>query len=136
MILETQQNSDITYRLYDYGRLQNGKPRELHLEKSLDVILYPHVDVPATGHVAEFKDAKVETLVSCPFYSVKKISLDGESELSKEGLYQLFSVIAGTGSIDGIKIKKGDHFMLPASYGTYKLKGKMEIITSFTEGDI
>ena len=41
LILETQQNSAITYRLYDYGRLQNGKPRELHIDKSLDVITVP-----------------------------------------------------------------------------------------------
>lgn len=136
LILETQQSSDITYRLYDYGRLQNGKPRELHLEKSMDVITCPHADTPATGHVAELKDATVETMVSCKYYSVKKINVSGEAELIKEGLYQLFSVINGCGSIDGKKIKKGDHFMLPAGYGTYALKGKMEIITSFTEGDI
>ena len=38
LILETQQNSDITYRVYDYDRLSNGKPRELHIDKSIDVI--------------------------------------------------------------------------------------------------
>ena len=41
LILETQQNSDITYRVYDYGRLSNGKPRELHIDKSIDVITVP-----------------------------------------------------------------------------------------------
>ena len=41
MILETQQNSDITYRVYDYDRLPNGKPRELHVDKSIDVITVP-----------------------------------------------------------------------------------------------
>ena len=135
LILETQQSSDITYRLYDYGRLQNGKPRELHLEKSMDVITCPHTDTLATGDVVQIKDAKVETLVSCKYYSVKKISLNGETELSREGLYQLFSVISGSGSIDGREIKKGDHFMLPAGYDTYKLVGEMELITSFTEGE-
>ena len=41
LILETQQNSDITYRVYDYDRLSNGKPRELHIDKSIDVITVP-----------------------------------------------------------------------------------------------
>ena len=45
MILETQQNSDITYRVYDYGRLTNGKPRELHIDKSIDVITVPAVPI-------------------------------------------------------------------------------------------
>ena len=43
LILETQQNSDITYRVYDYDRLQNGRPRELHIEKSLSLI---HISEP------------------------------------------------------------------------------------------
>ncbi len=41
MILETQQNSDITYRVYDYDRLQNGQPRQLHIKQSIDVITCP-----------------------------------------------------------------------------------------------
>ena len=41
MILETQQNSDITYRVYDYDRLSNGKPRDLHVKQSIDVITVP-----------------------------------------------------------------------------------------------
>ena len=40
-ILETQQSSDVTYRVYDYDRLSNGKPRELHVDKSIDVITVP-----------------------------------------------------------------------------------------------
>jgi len=136
LILETQKSSDITYRLYDYGRLQNGKPRELHLEKSIDVITCPHQDKAAGNSVETIQDACVETLVSCPFYTVRKINLNGKADMAMDGRYQLFSVIEGKGTIDGREIKKGEHFMLPAGYGTYKLEGKMEIITSFTEGDI
>jgi len=136
LLLETQQSSDITYRLYDYGRLQNGKPRELHLEKSIDVITCPHRDA-ATGNLTEtIQDARIETLVSCMHYTVKKIKLDGSAAMTMAGSFQLFSIIDGEGTVDGRKIKKGDHFMLPAGYDRYRIKGKMEIITSFTKGDI
>ena len=104
LILETQQSSDVTYRLYDYGRLQNGKPRELHIEKSIDVIGCPHRDVTAGDAVMTLQDVKIQTMVECPFYTVKKINLKGEVELSMDGSYQLFSVIGGMGEIDGTKL--------------------------------
>lgn len=135
LILETQQSSDITYRLYDYGRLQNGKPRELHIEKSIDVIECPHQDRTAENKFDTVGDARVQTMVSCPFYTVKKICLKGEAELSMDGDYQLFSVIAGNGFVDGTPVKKGDHFILPTGYGTYRLSGEMELMTSFTRGE-
>lgn len=135
LILETQQSSDVTYRLYDYGRLQNGKPRELHLEKSIDVITCPHRDKAAGGVTETIQDACIETLVNCPYYTVRKISLNGRADMTMGGSYQLFSVIKGKGAIDGREISKGDHFMLPAGYGTYKLEGKIELITSFAEGE-
>jgi mannose-6-phosphate isomerase class I len=81
-------------------------------------------------------DARVQTMVSCPFYTVKKICLKGEAELSMDGAYQLFSVIGGSGTIDGTSVKKGDHFILPTGYETYKLSGEMELMTSFTRGEI
>lgn len=132
LILETQQSSDITYRLYDYGRLQNGKPRELHIEKSIDVIECPHRDRMAGTEMLQVQGAQIQTMVSCPFYTVKKICLKGEAELLLEGAYQLFSVIGGNGTLDGTPVKKGDHFILPAGYGSYKLSGEMELMTSYT----
>lgn len=130
LILETQQSSDITYRLYDYGRLQNGKPRELHIEKSIDVIRCPQQVPDGTRSTVRAGDAKVDTLVSCRFYEVKKIVLKGTMQAETGGIYRLFSVIEGSGTIDGRKIKKGDHFILPSSYGCYELMGDMTLISS------
>ncbi len=132
LILETQQSSDITYRLYDYGRLQNGKPRELHIEKSIDVITCPHQDKTAENTMESVQGAQIQTMVSCPFYTVKKLCVKGEAELSMDGEYQLFSVIGGNGTIDGTPVKKGDHFILPTGYGHFKLSGEMELMTSYT----
>ena len=131
LILETQQSSDVTYRLYDYGRLQDGKPRELHIEKSIDVIRCPHREQGADYATETVGAATVQTMVTCPFYTVKKISLDGEAHLPMNGAYQLFSVMEGSGEIDGTGLKKGDHFILPTGYGDYHLEGRMELMTSY-----
>lgn len=130
MILETQQNSDITYRLYDYDRLDNGKPRELHIEKSIDVINCPHKDRKAEGKISAHGNYDREQLISCGFYTVERLVLHGGQEFNQEHKFLNVSVINGNGTVDGFDIKKGDHFILPCGYGTYRLTGDMEMIVS------
>ncbi|MDF2943036.1 MAG: mannose-6-phosphate isomerase, class [Herbinix sp.] len=130
MILETQQNSDITYRLYDYGRLENGKPRELHIDKSIDVIGCPHIDKEVRGKLIRSEECDIEELISCNFYSVQRISMHGEQDFEQSNKFLNISVINGSGVIDGYNVIKGDHFIIPSGYGTYHLKGDMELIVS------
>ncbi len=130
LILETQQSSDVTYRLYDYDRLQNGKPRELHIEKSIDVIRCPQQDTSVAPTVTQFPKATVTQLVSCPFYCVKKIETNGELTISQDEPFTIMSILEGEGTLDKVPVKKGDHLILPANYGTYHLCGTMMIITS------
>ena len=130
MILETQQNSDITYRLYDYGRLQNGKPRELHLEKSIDVIKCPHTDIKAENS-SKHADKEVINLIECKYYNVHKLMVDGQKEFNYSPDFCNVSVIEGSGMIDGKPIKKGDHFIIPAGYGCFNIEGKLDIILSY-----
>ena len=63
MILEIQQNSDVTYRVYDYDRLQSGKPRELHIKESIDVITVPEKD--KSSIIRNYNDIKENEMVSC-----------------------------------------------------------------------
>lgn len=133
LILETQQSSDITYRLYDYGRLQNGKPRELHIDKSIDVIRCPHTEQSGDKSVRTVEDATIETLVSCNFYEVEKCNVHGSAHFDTDGVYRLFSVIEGSGSIDGTEITKGTHFIVPSNYGSYELKGDITLISSIAK---
>lgn len=130
MILETQQNSDITYRLYDYDRLDNGKPRELHINKSIDVINCPHIDQTVRGKQTQNENCDIEELISCEFYSVNRILIHGEQEFVQEYKFLNISVIDGSGEVDGAQLRKGDHFILPYGYGNYRLKGEMELIIS------
>lgn len=130
VILETQQNSDITYRLYDYDRLQNGKPRELHLQKSIDVIRCPYED--KENHRVEnvLEHGTKEQLVSCDFYTVERIIIEGKNHFEQAHPFEIVSIIDGQGYINDLQVKKGDHFILPSGFGTYTLDGTMEVIIS------
>ncbi len=130
LILETQQNSDITYRLYDYDRLQNGKPRELHIEKSLDVIRVPYEKPKAELDKLKTKNTWFSGLQWCERYSVWNATLSGEETLSSEDRFILGSVIEGECELDGEALKKGDHFIVPADIGEGTLKGNAEFIFS------
>ena len=134
VILETQQNSDITYRVYDYDRLQNGKPRQLHIKQSIDVIKAPFVpDGGDTRVESNLGECRLTRLVKCPYYTVEKLELDGKISFDMEDPFMNVSVCEGEGKINGIPIKKGDHFIIPADYGEYELEGRMLIIRSFVE---
>ncbi len=126
MILETQQNSDITYRLYDYDRLQNGKPRELHLEQSKAVITIPG-DAVTIIHTDE---EGTTDLISCDYYSVKKINVSESASLTVNDTFRIVSCIEGSGKVDSTELKKGDHFIIPAGYGDISFEGKMTLIAS------
>lgn len=130
LILETQQSSDVTYRFYDYGRLENGKPRQLHIEKSLDVTAAPFSPDTSTPTVSRIGDATVTHLVTCPYYSVYRAELHGKAELNWTQPFVNVSVLDGEGTIDGMQIQKGDHLLICADYGTMQLEGRLELIWS------
>ncbi len=130
VILETQQNSDITYRLYDYGRLQNGKPRELHIDKSIDVITCPQQLKDTERKRTVLSDGEIEELVRCDYYTVNRIKVNGSTSFTQTEPFTILSVIEGDGKIDGKEIKKGDHFILPSGYGEYSIQGNIELIIS------
>lgn len=131
MILETQQNSDITYRVYDYGRLTDGKPRQLHVKQSIDVIT-----VPAPSAADSVKSAlalpenTMNELISCDYYTVWKLDVAGVMSFEQTHPFLIMSVIEGEGCVDGRRICKGDHFILPQGYGTAELRGEMTLIAS------
>lgn len=130
-ILETQQNSDITYRVYDYNRLQDGKPRELHIEKSIDVIIVPAKSVEESViNIAGGAKNAMNRLISCDYYQVWKLDVDGSMEVSQDYPFLIMSVVEGDGLINGQIIKKGDHFILPNGFGKAQLQGNMQLIAS------
>ncbi|MDO4294996.1 MAG: class I mannose-6-phosphate isomerase [bacterium] len=130
LILEIQQSSDITYRLYDYDRLQNGKPRELHLQKSIDVIRCPHEDDAFEPKKISGDGYQAEILMRCPFYTVTKVTVVDKAEFVQNQPFAMISVMEGEGELDGVKIRKGMNLILPSGYGTYTVEGQVEFMLS------
>ncbi len=131
LLMETQQNSDITYRIYDYGRLQNGKPRELHVEKSLDVIRVPAAaPEDSVLHAGDLPVNQVNELISCRYYRVFRITSAGSCSFPLIPPFLCISVIGGSGKINGCSVKKGDHFIVPSGTGSVEIEGDTELIAS------
>ncbi len=130
-ILETQQNSDITYRLYDYGRLVDGKPRELHLEKSIDVMIVPAESLEkSVVHVDDAQKNVKNLLIACDYYKVWKLNVSDLMKFEQDEPFLIMSVIEGDGLVNGQYVKKGSHFILPCGYGEVELRGEMQLIAS------
>lgn len=121
LIYEIQQNSNLTYRVYDYGRLGNdGKPRELHIEKALKV-----TDLKKY----ESKTFCGDVLGESDYFKVKKIEVRGRYALSTdESSFACLTCVQGSGAIAGQETKLGDSFFVPAGYGIFEVQGNMELI--------
>ena len=112
--METQQNSDITYRVYDYGRLSNGKPRELHIDKSIDVITVPAKS--AADSVKSVADLPVNTLnelYACKYFHIYKIDVSGKMTFEQNAPFMNMTVTDGNGIVNGQPVKKGDNAKFP-----------------------
>lgn len=131
LILETQQSSDITYRVYDYGRLQNGKPRALHLRQSKDVISVPFEECGTQPVAQQVGDGICTKLISCGYYTVMHYELDGKMEQSYDQPFVNVSILEGEGFFGEYPVKKGDHFLLPAQFGDVCWKGKLKAMLSW-----
>lgn len=131
MILETQQNSDITYRVYDYDRLTDGKPRQLHVKQSIDVITVPAPSAADSVISADkLPENVMNALISCDYYRVWKLDVTESCSFEQTSPFLIMSVIEGEGFINGQMIRKGDHFILPDGFGSVQLQGTMSLIAS------
>lgn len=135
LIAEIQQNSNVTYRVYDYGRIgRDGKKRDLHIEKALAV----------TNRVPIVKSAKSYPHVAdCDYFTVDKLNLDGrmmskmEGNVSEESFVSIL-MLEGKGTItcggESVAYQKGDSLFLSAGSGAYEIEGSCDaLITSIRE---
>lgn len=131
LILEVQQNSDITYRVYDYDRLQNGVPRELHIEKSLDVINVPSVCKDKRQAKNIFESGYMEILVDEKFFMVEHVRINGSQKVNLDNNnFYMVNVISGSGIINDIQINMGDNFIIPSNIKGLDIRGDVEMIIS------
>lgn len=130
LILETQQNSDVTYRVYDYDRLSDGKPRELHVKQSIDVIKAPDKwSEEKVIHVEKPENEEVK-IIETDLYQVYSLNLHGTYSLKNPFDFMLCSIVEGEGFVGGQMVSKGDHFIIPCGAPETKLKGTFQLIYS------
>ncbi len=137
LLAEVQQNCNTTYRVYDYGRLVDGKPRELHIEKALDVTntLPPVRSAEAEGEKFVSGDAEVQKLCSCEFFTMTSLNLSGKYEYNcTNDSFLSILILDGNGSITventAVSVKKGDSIFIPANSGNVLLSGEFRALLS------
>ena len=116
-VLETQESSDITYRLYDYNREPR---RELHIEDSLNVIDYNN----DKNMIHHFKD---DDIFKNSHFNLYKLNISEKTKYENKG-FEIFYVVSGEGLINSTKIKKGDTFILTAEQSKIEFDGNLEIV--------
>lgn len=134
LICEVQQNSDITYRIYDWDRVGNdGKPRQLHIKQAIDTIkVNQKLEVIHTNQIKQEK----KEIVDSQYFKVEKLRIeDIYCESSNPDTFYTFNVVKGKGVLkveaQEYTLMQGDSFILPASLGEYELVGNMELIRSY-----
>ena len=138
LIAEIQQNSNTTYRIYDYGRVgKDGKPRELHVEKAKEVTKLEPPKYPTTAEGAPTKiEGGVMTLLrSCEYFNVNKLELEGTANLNAgEGSFNSLLVLDGSVEITAecgkVTAVKGDSVFVDAGTGAYTISGNGEVIVT------
>jgi len=131
LIYEVQQNSDITYRIYDYNRKDDkGSLRQLHIEKALDVTQMPYVAYPTTPITTETPNLRLTKLVNEIYFSVTKAECNGSSEYVIEDEFLIIGCIDGEVEINGMTLRIGQHVIAPHSIRKLKISGQATLIFS------
>lgn len=131
VVAEIQQTSDITYRLYDFDRVDaNGNTRELHVDLALEAINYNKVE---TKKSYTTNSNQSNTVVDCPYFTTNFIPLDGAISVSKSGeSFTVYMCVEGSFEIEYNYSKtqyiKGDTVLIPAAMNAFILNGKASIL--------
>lgn len=148
LLAEIQQNSDTTYRVYDWGRLGlDGKPRAMHVKQSLDVIDFEqkHSKQLAEGHRIEYDGYSITEYVKNKYFILQEVSVTKSYSCDATLGYELYICVEGSGNIefldsDGVTeslpIEIGRSFLIPAALKAYKIhaaQGGIKLMKSFVE---
>lgn len=136
LLAEIQQNSNTTYRVYDYGRLgADGKPRPLHTEKAVEVTncVPPTHDTKPIGALEQFDGFTKQLLTACNLFTVYAIDTEtAYSGVADEKSFVSLMVTDGAGTIscggEKLPVKKGDSLLLAANSGIFSVNGKLTLI--------
>lgn len=139
VLAEIQQNSDLTYRLYDWGRLQeDGKPRALHLDKATEVIHYgQRPPRPTRGFVVDDSDTRRIIFGACRYFAAELVSLSTGwyTRDTRNASFHLLLGVAGNIMVEtdtgNENLSPGDVVLVPAELSRYSLRGTGEVLTYY-----
>ncbi|HTI13278.1 MAG TPA: type I phosphomannose isomerase catalytic subunit [Dictyobacter sp.] len=147
LLYELQEYSDVTYRMYDYGRLTaSGQPRELHIERSLEVShFYPSPQVKMHPvQLANTPDYEDRCLVACHYFVSRELRLKetnsaivgttGGSCIILTSLGAEVQVYYGEKLDQAETLSRGQTMILPAKLGTYRIQGSGNLLFSYVPG--
>jgi mannose-6-phosphate isomerase len=145
VLYELQEYSDVTYRLYDYGRLTpQGKPRELHIERGLDVMDYEPTPIhrvrplvlPGARGAGDAVDQR-RCLVACRYFVLEELTFQQSTAATTSTTScQILSLLDGSCALqpptgEALPLAKGDTVVLPAQLGAYTLVGSSRLVRSY-----
>ena len=137
LIAEIQQSSNVTYRVYDYGRLgADGKPRPLHIEKALEVTNTKPLDPERPVYGLELDGVVTQLLADCKYFNVNRHRLIKELELyADKNSFAHVLMIGGSGGelvADNhrLELTMGSSVFVPAGTGAFAIKGNCDVIVT------
>lgn len=132
LLAEVQECSNVTYRLYDYDRVdKNGQKRPLHVEKALEVANLSEQKPARLGmRVMRYqKGAALESLCRCNYFQVDRILVSSMYQWTvEENSFQVFLVLEGKLKLKNLELKKGDCVFFPAGIGQMQIEGKGQVL--------
>ncbi|VGO20005.1 type I phosphomannose isomerase catalytic subunit [Pontiella sulfatireligans] len=135
-ILEIQQNSNTTYRIYDWGRMGNdGQPRELHIEQAINVINWEDRDSPLVEPVTQVDTDSFQCseVLACEYFRLEKLSFNAPLEVPMNGkTFHALFVSEGEATVswgeDALTAPAGTSILVPAALPAYTLNGKATVL--------
>jgi mannose-6-phosphate isomerase len=116
LLIEIQQNSDTTYRVFDWNRVDDkGKQRQLHIEQALRCIDFEDVQ-------PQLIQSEGELLVSHSLFEIRKWTLDGRREVAPLGQFAIICCLTGILSCASVELARGEFFLVPAYLENRQLK--------------
>ncbi|HEY8344856.1 MAG TPA: type I phosphomannose isomerase catalytic subunit [Bacillota bacterium] len=139
IVAEFQQNSDLTYRVYDWQRLDDcGKPRPLHLDRALQVIDFSVPPIQGGSGVARIR-RKRQLLHEGRHFTLEALRISGEEAILPTGQHFVLGLVSkGKGGIlyegERYALNYGDSFMIPAGIGEYSFYGDCTLLLCAPKG--
>lgn len=129
MVAEIQQTSGLTYRIYDYDRVDaKGNKRELHIDEAKDAIDFDDMDSGKRSYLAKTNDSS--QIVTCQYFTVNFVKVDGEvsRDYSRLDSFVIYVCVGGSVSVDGTAISYGETLLVAASTDYVRIEGAGELL--------